>query len=132
VAQPTYTFQVEEKYAIYCGRGNVDIIKSILSYNDVNINTQNNGGWTAPMVASHSGHDAVVKLLLSQTDIAVNTQGWTALMLASVDAVVKLLLSRTDIAVNTGGTWSDGTRDLFPEWPGHNCQTSPLSDRYLC
>jgi ankyrin repeat protein len=69
------------------------------------------------MIGRHSygfpnGHDAVVKLLLSQTDIAINTQaadGATALMWASQnghDAVVKLLLSQTDIAINTqAGRW---------------------------
>jgi hypothetical protein len=60
-------------------------------------------------MASQNGHDAIVKLLLSHSDVAVavNTQtenGWTALMVASQnghDAVVKSLLSRSDVAINT-------------------------------
>jgi ankyrin repeat protein len=60
---------------------------------------------TALIMASQDGHDEIVKLLLSRSDIAVNSrfnQGATALMLASQngrDAVVKLLLCRSGVAV---------------------------------
>jgi ankyrin repeat protein len=85
-------------------------------------------------MASQNGHDAVVELLLSRSDVSVNTQtegGWTALILASQnghDAVVRLLLSRSDVAVNTQaeGGWTALILGL-PEWPRCSRQAAPLS-----
>jgi ankyrin repeat protein len=78
---------------------------SLLNTN-IDINLQNNIGWTALMYASKYNKIDIVKLLLKREDIDINIQnkyGWTALMIASrfgkID-IVNLLLQKDDININ--------------------------------
>lgn len=89
----------------------IEIIQQLLPKIDVNI--QNEDGFTALMYASWNAHVDIVKLLLQVPGINVNAQnkfGYTALMYASSDGnrnisaahenIVKLLLATPNINVN--------------------------------
>ncbi len=75
--------------------------------NGAELETQDRNGRTTLLHATKNGHEAVVKLLVSQDNVAVNSQdqhGKTPLSLAAeygYEAVVKLLLSRDDVAINS-------------------------------
>ena len=81
------------------------VIDILLKQNGININHQNEDGWTALHGATQSGHADVAKLLL-QHKAQVNQQksdGWTALQLAAVNGhinIVTVLLKHKDINVN--------------------------------
>jgi len=83
-------------------------------------------GRTALFAASHNGHEAIVKLLLSRNDIAINTpakglgflsgmdSGQTAFLTASRmghEAILKLFLFRNDVDINPRD--DDGRTALF-------------------
>jgi len=100
-----------------CQGGHTAVVERLVARPDIEVNTQNNDGWTALLKASAWGHKNVVERLLARPDIEVNTQGidgHTALMRASLNGqkdVVERLLARPDIEVNTQG--NDGHTALM-------------------
>lgn len=64
--------------------GNMEIVKFILSVSKININSKNNAGCNAVMLASHYGRNGIIRILLRH-GANINTcakHGDTALMLA--------------------------------------------------
>jgi ankyrin repeat protein len=49
-----------------CAQGNEENVKAVLSLNKASVNTHAKDGHTALYAASMNGHEAVVRLLLSQ------------------------------------------------------------------
>jgi ankyrin repeat protein len=82
---------------------NLELVKDILAYTVVDINSKDSNGWTALMRAVMYGSEKLVELLLKHPRIDVNVQrkdGWTALMLAAdwgKGWVVELLLNHPGI-----------------------------------
>merc|ERR1712147_475107 len=89
---------------IACQRGDEDIVKHLLSREDIKINQVDRDGDAALIWAVHSAD--LVKHFLIRGDIAINLPnyyGHIALMLAVAnnnEEVVQLLLTRKDIDVN--------------------------------
>ena len=87
------------------GWGHLDVVKYLLSRNDVNVN-RNHRGETPLYWAAYNGHLDVVKYLLSRNDVSVNVRnnrGETPLFWAVRNGhldVVKYLSSRDDVDVN--------------------------------
>jgi ankyrin repeat protein len=82
------------------------IVKSLLLRPDLDINAQDDEGYTALMYAAKLGLQSLVECLLSHPDISVNSTTFktntTALMLACAGGhrgVVELLLARPDVDV---------------------------------
>ena len=117
--------------------GHEGVVKLLLSQDDIGVNAQ--GGYERTPLLSHdlppgvhkawhskicapcqgmgyaakNGHEGVVKLLLSQDDLGVNSQGGygrTPLSFAAEnghEVVVKLLLSHENIGANSQDEWGD-------------------------
>jgi len=89
-----------------CREGHIDVVISLLSTEDADVNQANNNGYTPLFWASGNGHAEIVKLLLAAPGIDVNkadNDGFTPLYNASWDGhveVVKLLLAAPGIDVN--------------------------------
>ena len=86
------------------GRGDIAAVKELLSTpSEINVNAENNEGFTALMAAGHYGHAEVAQLLLQNSGIDVNHQnrwGFTALRWASSSGhtkVVEILLKADGI-----------------------------------
>jgi ankyrin repeat protein len=102
------TKEIQKKYS------DLELIKDILEYSVIDINSKNSNGWTALTVATDLRKEKVVELLLSHPGIDVNVQSksaLTALMLATYRAwekCVELLLSHPGIDVNVQneGGWT--------------------------
>jgi ankyrin repeat protein len=107
----------------------LELIKDILEYSVVDINSKDSIGQTALMLAANWGNEKCVELLLNHPGIDVNLQdkwGWTALMNA-VDRkvkVVELLLNHPGIDITLEETESSRTawdiafpyiREKFPQ-----------------
>lgn len=91
----------------------VDVVKVLLARQDVEIDLKD-GTWYGSLLslAAGNGHEATVRLLLSDSRTAVdytNDRGHTALARAAIrgyEAVVKLLISHESIDVNAKDIWS--------------------------
>lgn len=83
----------------YAAQGNVEGVRSVLSFGNVDVNCPDQYGWTALLTASSHGYADIVELLLQRKDIDVefqDTQGSTALSWAATNGhlkVVQLLLA---------------------------------------
>lgn len=56
----------------------------LIEKGDIDINTENNNGWTSHMVAAGQGHEAVVRLLTDRNTIDINAKnkdGLTSLII---------------------------------------------------
>ena len=84
-------------------RGNEEVVRLLLTRNDVNPDKPDNDGTTPLWWASYCGHEGAVKLLLARNDVSPdkpNKHGATPLWTASYggyEGVVKLLLTRNDV-----------------------------------
>lgn len=92
--------------SIAAGKGHEEIVKSLITRDDVDINSKNSNESTPLYVAAEAGHETVVQLLSSQKDVEMNLKnrfGNTPLSIAAEaghETVVKLLITRDDIDVN--------------------------------
>lgn len=78
----------ETALMIACSRGDLEIVKLLLSRSDLEINLQDMYGRTALMGSCWRGHLEIVELLLSKSDININIrnkQGWKALTIAEFE-----------------------------------------------
>ncbi len=100
----------KEEFIKAAGSGDLNSINRYFVENENSfseINTTNQEGYTALMLAAEYGHTEAVRLLLAMPDIAINTSnqdGDTALIFAAEyghTEVVRLLLAKPDIAINT-------------------------------
>lgn len=90
----------------------IDVVKVLLARQDVEIDVKA-GTWYGSLLslAAGNGHEAMVRLLLSDSRTAVdytNDRGHTALARAAIrgyEAVVKLLISHESIDVNAKDIW---------------------------
>ena len=57
-----------------CYYGHTEILKALLAHPNVDVNTQQEDGFTAVMEASQNGHIEVVNFLLAHPLIDVNKQ----------------------------------------------------------
>jgi ankyrin repeat protein len=105
------------------------IVEMLLEHPKIDVNLQNNNGWTALMVASRTSNtdstEETVKMLLEHSKIDVNLQnknGWTALMIASrtsntnsTENTVKMLLEHPNIDINLQSTdkWNALTLSIY-------------------
>jgi ankyrin repeat protein len=93
------------------GNPDLELIKDILAYTVVDINSKDSNGWTALMLAADWGKSKSVELLLNHPGIDVNVQtenGTTALMWVAYnenEKVVELLLNHPGIDVNMQDRW---------------------------
>jgi serine/threonine-protein phosphatase 6 regulatory ankyrin repeat subunit B len=84
----------------------LQVIEDILAYSHIDVNLQDELGWSALMVASDRGNEKCVELLLKHPMIDVNLQrkgGYMALMYAvswGNEKVIELLLNHPKIVVN--------------------------------
>jgi ankyrin repeat protein len=84
----------------------LELIKDILEYSVIDVNSKNSVGQTALMRAADNGKEKAVELLLNHPGIDVNLQdryGWTALIWAAYNGrekAVELLLNHPKIDVN--------------------------------
>ena len=82
-------------------QGHVEVVKFLLSREDVEVNAANNARETPLLLAADHGHAEVVKVLLGTADVKVNvanSQGARPLHVAAEKGrieVVKLLLGQT-------------------------------------
>lgn len=104
----------EEAFITAARKGNIDSVNKYLE-DGVNVNTQDDTGSTALILAASNGHDAVVRRLLDEDTINVNLRdnqiNGTALFWAALaghnDIVRKLIrvgdanMNRTDMYGNT-------------------------------
>jgi len=96
--------------------GHFDVVRHLLSVNDIQVNQARDNGITALYMASQEGHVDVVRLLLGVEGVEVNQardNGTTALFMASTKGhvdVVRLLLGAEGVEVNQG--MSDGDTAL--------------------
>jgi ankyrin repeat protein len=111
------------------GNPDLELIKDILEYSVIDINSQDSKGWTALIYAADMGNEKCVELLLNHPGIDVNVQnkgGWTALVHAAYmgrEKCVELLLKHPTINVKLknefGHTaWSvtsSSIREKFPQ-----------------
>merc|ERR1712137_1071697 len=92
-----------------CIDGYIEIMKLLMSRDDLNINTQDINGKT-PFHAV-CGDIEIVKLLMSRDDLNINTQdigGQTAFHLACKRGdieIMKLLMSRDELNINIQDLW---------------------------
>jgi ankyrin repeat protein len=99
-------------------------------------NPKDNNSRTPLSWAAEAGHEAVVKLLLTQTDIAADSEdmyfGQTPLSWAAArghEAVVKLLLDRSDVEVNSKDVLSGKTPLSWATDRGHEAVVKLLLSR---
>ena len=87
--------------------GHEAVVSLLLTRDDVDPNSEENGGWTPLALVAKKGHEALVKLLLARDDVDPNskdTNGETPLVWAAQEgheAVAKLLLARDDVDANS-------------------------------
>jgi serine/threonine-protein phosphatase 6 regulatory ankyrin repeat subunit B len=62
----------KDNWEYYIKSNNIEAIKYLLDNKLIDINIQDNDGWTPLMYASHNNYIEIVKLLLSYKDINVN------------------------------------------------------------
>jgi ankyrin repeat protein len=97
-----------DKWLDAAQNGNLDLIKRMIK-DGIDINIQDEYGWTALQLASRKGHLDVVKFLIEYgADLnAQNDDGWTALHLASLNRcldIVKVLIEAgSDLNIKTCG-----------------------------
>jgi ankyrin repeat protein len=68
--------------------GHEEIVQMLLQNENIQINQQDNDGYTALIEASFEGHTEIVQMLLQNENIKINQQdndGYTALMWASFE-----------------------------------------------
>ncbi|XP_065826100.1 uncharacterized protein [Oscarella lobularis] len=85
--------------------GQTAVTKYLINHCGVNVNEQNDHGWTSLMMACQEGHLDTVQLFVSkQCDINIRTKnGWTALYVASYHgetAVAEYLIDHCGVNVN--------------------------------
>jgi len=91
--------------------GNMEIVKFILGFPKVNVNSKNSAGCSAVMLASHYGRDGIIRILLRH-GANINTcakQGDTPLMLAVNNghvSTVKLLIKNNARLNDRNGKYS--------------------------
>jgi hypothetical protein len=78
------------------GKSNIDIIKELIEWRAININKQDNKGWTALMIAAKDGHADIVKLLLANgaNPTIKNKNGITALDVSSQYPMIQKLIQQ--------------------------------------
>ena len=99
-----------------CQHGKSQIVKLLLERTDTQLDTRDNHGWTAFMVACYNGHKDIVKMLLNCSDknIELNASdnlGFTGFQLACFKGhkdIVKLLLKHSDKNIELNTANSDG------------------------
>ena len=100
------TIQDDELFIRAAQEGHKEIVAYLIE-KEIDINQQDNKGFTALMHASNEGHKEIVKLLLEHRDIQVNQQDYkdkTALMHASekghqeIEQMLVLFQSQNNIA----------------------------------
>jgi hypothetical protein len=92
----------------------LELIDDILTYTLVDVNAQDERGWTALMRSARREDEKCLKLLLNHPGIDVNLQsedGWTALIHAVMyerENCIKLLLNQPmiDVNVRSVGGWT--------------------------
>ena len=98
-------------------RGNKEVVRLLLTRDDIEPDKSNNLGQTPLSKASFLGHESVVRLLLARDDVNPNTRdnlGRTPLLLAAErgdEGVVRLLLVRDDVNPD----WRD-RNGITPLW----------------
>ena len=91
---------------IACKKGYTDIVRELLTRNDIDVNLKNKYNNTALILACQNGYTEIVRLLLTKNDIDVNLKNKnndTALFLACYKGytdIVRELLTRNDININ--------------------------------
>lgn len=106
----------------------IEIIRDILEYTQIDVNISYEGGWTALMFASSYGHTELVELLFEFPDLDINkasNRGYTALMFASANnhqEIVRMLLERPDIdrsITNENGlnAWDQASYEVRSAFP---------------
>jgi len=106
-------------------RNDIDVVKLLLSMNNIDVNKTNVDGETALMLAASDSHISVVDLLLNVYNIDVNktdNEGVTALMLAASGnhiGVVRELLNMNNINVNKTDVYGD-TALMLATFGGNN------------
>ena len=109
----------------------LELIKDILEYSVIDINSKNSDSQTALIVAARNGREKCVELLLKHPGIDVNLQtimGNTALMLAAYygkEKAVELLLNHPGIDItledrNGQTVWDLATIDMQVRFPQLN------------
>ncbi|XP_065826102.1 death-associated protein kinase 1-like isoform X2 [Oscarella lobularis] len=96
--------------------GKSAVTEYLIDHCGVNVNDQDNDGWTSLMLACPKGHFYTVRLLVSkQCDINIRTKdGWTALHVASFSgqtAVTEYLIDHCGVNVNDQN--NDGRTSLM-------------------
>ena len=115
-------------------RGNVAIVKLLLSRDDVLADSQDRDDRTPLSWAAENGYEAVVKLLLSRDDVVADLQdegGYTPLMRAAERGhtrVIELLLSREDVVADSLNKHSRTPLFLAAQ-RGHKAVVELLSSR---
>jgi ankyrin repeat protein len=100
-------------------------IVAFLLQNGIDVNQQNNDGFTALITASIQGHKEIVEMLLKDENIEINQQnkyGRTALIWASERGhkeIVQMLLQDTNIQINQQDTVFGATALISASKNGH-------------
>jgi ankyrin repeat protein len=89
--------------------GHSDIMNALLQRPDIDINSVDEGGWSALIHAANVGYSDIVNALLQRSDTDINQQdhrGWTPLTRAVDEGhaeIVRMLLSHKDIDIPASG-----------------------------
>ena len=92
--------------------GDLKRVKELLTHKDIDINYQDEDGWSSLMLAVSNRRKEIVKVLLTHKDIDINLKNkheCAALMVAVLNGhpeTVKILLTHKDIDVNAIDDWN--------------------------
>jgi len=113
---------MEEKFFNAAFDGKVEKLEEILrNHPTLNVNWQDNSGWSTLQDACYNGQEPVVSNLLAHPDIDVNLRdrtGWTPFMRATISGstpCIRVMLK--DLRVRVNQPMDDGYTPLF--WASH-------------
>ena len=90
-------------------QGHVQIVQTLLTRNDIDVNQPEDDGCTPLFMAAQEGNVQIVQTLLTRDDIDVNkphVDGRTPLIMACYDGhmeIVRLLVQQSNIRLNQSG-----------------------------